>query len=171
MDQQRIGAFLKHLRKEKGITQEQLAEALGVSGRTVSRWETGANMPDLSILIMLAEYYGVEIREILDGERKSERMNAEVKETAEKMADYTNMEKERLARRMCGMFIAGFLLFILYFVLEVACAQSTHFGDFIKGCCLGFAFGTMFLGILYTSGCMAKLRAAKMRLLGRDRAQ
>lgn len=50
MDQQKIGAFLKKLRKEKNLTQEQLAEQLNVSGRTVSRWETGSNMPDISIL-------------------------------------------------------------------------------------------------------------------------
>ena len=74
MEPKKIGAFLKELRREKGITQEQLGEMLGVSGRTVSRWETGFNMPDLSILIELAEYYEVEIKEILDGERKSESM-------------------------------------------------------------------------------------------------
>ena len=45
MDQVRIGAFIKELRKEKGLTQEQLAENLNVSGRTVSRWETGVNIP------------------------------------------------------------------------------------------------------------------------------
>ncbi|MCR5082119.1 MAG: helix-turn-helix domain-containing protein [Parasporobacterium sp.] len=42
MDQQRVGSFLKELRKEKNLTQEHLAEELGVSGRTVSRWETGS---------------------------------------------------------------------------------------------------------------------------------
>jgi len=41
MDQQKVGSFLKELRKEKNLTQEQLAEQLNVSGRTVSRWETG----------------------------------------------------------------------------------------------------------------------------------
>ena len=51
MDQVKIGNFLKKLRKEKGITQEQLAEILNVSGRTVSRWENGNNMPDISILV------------------------------------------------------------------------------------------------------------------------
>jgi len=44
VDQMKIGSFLKELRKEKGITQEQLAEALNVSGRTVSRWETGVSL-------------------------------------------------------------------------------------------------------------------------------
>ncbi|MBR6718257.1 MAG: helix-turn-helix transcriptional regulator, partial [Oscillospiraceae bacterium] len=51
MDQQKIGNFLKTLRKEKGITQEQFAETLNVARRTVSRWETGSNMPDLAVLI------------------------------------------------------------------------------------------------------------------------
>ena len=51
MDTKKIGAFLKQCRKEKNLTQEQLAEKFGVSSRTVSRWETGINMPDLSILV------------------------------------------------------------------------------------------------------------------------
>ena len=74
MDQRKIGSFLKELRKEKGLTQEQLAEKMNVSGRTVSRWETGSNMPDLDILIELSDLYDVDIRELLDGERKSEKM-------------------------------------------------------------------------------------------------
>ncbi|MBQ3236879.1 MAG: helix-turn-helix transcriptional regulator, partial [Oscillospiraceae bacterium] len=69
MDQIKIGKFLKHLRKEKGLTQEQLAEQFFVSSRTVSRWETGSNMPDLDILIELADFYNADIREIIDGER------------------------------------------------------------------------------------------------------
>ena len=69
MDTKKIGAFLKQCRKEKNLTQEQLAEKFGVSARTVSRWETGTNLPDLSILVELAEYYDVEMRELLDGER------------------------------------------------------------------------------------------------------
>ena len=74
MDQMKIGMFFKELRKEKGLTQEQLAERLRVSRRTVSRWETGSNMPDLDILIEMSDYYEVELRELLDGERKGEKM-------------------------------------------------------------------------------------------------
>ena len=91
MDQMKIGSFLKELRKEKGMTQEQLAEQLNTSNRSVSRWETGSTMPDLSMLIMLSEYYDVDVREIIDGKRKSENMNEEVKETLEKVASYNEM--------------------------------------------------------------------------------
>ena len=69
MDIVKIGKFLQELRKEKGLTQEQLAEKMNVARRTVSRWETGSNMPDLDILIELADYYEVDLREILSGER------------------------------------------------------------------------------------------------------
>ena len=85
MDMKKIGCFLKELRKEKHLTQEQLAEILLVSGRTVSRWETGTNCPDLSVLIQIAEFYHVEIKEILDGERKKEKMDKELKETLTKV--------------------------------------------------------------------------------------
>ena len=94
MDQKKTGTFLKELRKEKGFTQEQAAEKLGVSSRTISRWETANYMPDISMLVDIAELYDVDVREIIDGERRQEDMNSEVKETAVKMADYSAMEKK-----------------------------------------------------------------------------
>ena len=99
VDQQKIGAFLKDLRKEKGLTQEQLAERFHVSDRTVSRWENGNNMPDLSVLVELAEFYEVEIREIIDGERKSGEMNTETNQTVQVVADYAKEEKKHIKRR------------------------------------------------------------------------
>lgn len=93
MDQQKTGTFLKELRNEKRLTQEQLAEKLGVSRRTVSRWETGRNMPDLDILIEMSDYYSVELLELLNGERKGEKMNKELEESVLKVAQYSNEEK------------------------------------------------------------------------------
>ena len=69
MDQVKIGKLVAELRKEAGMTQEELGERLGVSQRSVSRWETGKNMPDLSLLTPLAETLGVSVTELLAGER------------------------------------------------------------------------------------------------------
>ena len=71
MNQVKIGEFLRELRKGKGLTQEQLAEQFNISRRSVSRWETGSNMPDVGLLIEIADFFDVDIREIIDGERKS----------------------------------------------------------------------------------------------------
>ncbi len=84
MNQQKIGEFLKYLRKNKGLTQEQLAEHFCVSSRTVSRWENGNNMPDIDVLIELADFYEVDIRELIDGERKSENMDKKNKRNSNK---------------------------------------------------------------------------------------
>ena len=100
MDQKKVGGFLKELRKEKGLTQEQLAEQFGVSDRTVSRWENGNNMPDLDILIEISDFYDVDLREIFNGERKSEMMNKETKETVLQAVDYTNTQAEKCNRRI-----------------------------------------------------------------------
>ena len=100
MDQIRIGSFLKELRKEKALTQEQLAEHFGVSGRTVSRWENGNNMPDISILVEIADFYDVDIRELIDGERKSETMNGEMKDTLVKVADYSETTNKKKTVRI-----------------------------------------------------------------------
>ena len=94
MNQEKIGKFLKELRKKKGLTQEQIAEKFNVSNRTISRWENGNNMPDLDILIEISDYYEVDLREILNGERKSENMDKEMKETVLRAVDYTNAEAE-----------------------------------------------------------------------------
>lgn len=75
MHQIKIGRFIKELRKERGLTQEQLAEQFGVSRRTVSRWETGSNLPDLDILVEMSDYFSVSLRELLDGERNAMKMD------------------------------------------------------------------------------------------------
>ena len=69
MDQERIGAFIRQTRKEAGLTQEQLAEKLGVSQKSVSRWETGRTMPDYSLLLNLCETLHVNVAELLGAER------------------------------------------------------------------------------------------------------
>ncbi|MBQ9142338.1 MAG: helix-turn-helix transcriptional regulator [Lachnospiraceae bacterium] len=71
MDTKKIGMFLKQLRNEMGMTQEQLGEKLGVSNKTISRWETGNYMPPVDCLNMLSDIYHISINEILGGERAS----------------------------------------------------------------------------------------------------
>ena len=117
MNQQKIGEFLKHLRNDKGLTQEQLAEHFYVSSRTVSRWETGRNMPDVEMLIELADFYDVEIREIIDGERKSENMDNENKDTLKKVAEYSN---KLLIKKIVKGAIEGIIVFIVvYLILNI----------------------------------------------------
>lgn len=69
MDTKKIGAFIAANRKAKGLTQEQLAEKLGVTNKTISRWETGKYMPDLSLLQPLSEELGISLNELLSGEQ------------------------------------------------------------------------------------------------------
>ena len=103
MNQVKIGEFLRELRKEKGLTQEQLAEQFNISRRSVSRWETGSNMPDVGLLIEIADFFDVDIREIIDGERKSENMDKE-KETLKKVAEYADFEKAKLKKKVSNIF-------------------------------------------------------------------
>ena len=68
MNQEKIGRFIAEKRKEKKITQEQLAEKLGVTDRAVSNWENGKNMPDLSIFKLLCNELDISINELMSGE-------------------------------------------------------------------------------------------------------
>ena len=69
MDQMKTGKFIAALRKEKGMTQEKLGEKLGVTNKTVSRWENGNYMPDIEMLLLLSKEFDVSINEIISGER------------------------------------------------------------------------------------------------------
>ena len=120
MDQKQIGSFLKELRKERKLTQEQLAEKLNVSGRTVSRWETGNNMPDISLLLEISELYDVSIPEIINGERKSEKMNEEVKEVAKSMSDYALAEKEGIIKEIRNLSFIGLAALIVYYLIDLS---------------------------------------------------
>ncbi len=118
MDQQKIGFFLKELRTEKGLTQAELAEQLNTTNRSVSRWETGSTMPDLSILIELADFYKVDIKELLDGKRQSEKMTEEAKETIEKVADYSKkFNKKKITKAVMLMLIPIIILSVLLVVV------------------------------------------------------
>ena len=136
MNQQKIGGFLKELRKQKGLTQKQFAEIVNVSNRTVSRWENGNNLPDLDILIEISDYYEIDLREILNGERKGEKMNKEAEETVLKAVEYTNNETERYTRRVHWLLLAGAIFwFIAQLIQHTRLVQITilnNFSDFTR---------------------------------------
>ena len=117
-DQVKIGSFLRELRKDNNLTQEQLADRFNVATRTVSRWENGNNLPDLSVLVELADFFHVDIRELIDGERKSENMTEGVKETVEKVAEYSKTtNKKKVAKVIVLMLIPIILLSVLLVIL------------------------------------------------------
>ena len=69
MNQEKIGKFIAGCRKEKNLTQLRLAEKLNISNRAVSKWETGKSCPDVSIMMELCEILGINVNELLSGER------------------------------------------------------------------------------------------------------
>lgn len=65
MNQEKIGKLIGEIRKEKGMKQSELAELLGVTSKTVSRWETGKYMPDLSLFVDISEILGITLNELI----------------------------------------------------------------------------------------------------------
>ncbi len=168
MDQQKIGLFLKTLRKEKAITQEQFAEKFNVSRRTVTRWETGVNMPDLDILAEIADFYELDLRELFDGERKSEKMNEEMKETVIKAAEYGNDQKEKLVKVTLVYFILGIISLIINQGMQFFDLPDTFWIGFVKGITAGLTLLSMIFGILYLTGAMNKVKEFKSRTVNKQ---
>lgn len=72
MDQKKIGAFIAEMRKARQLTQHDLADIIGISDKTVSRWETGRGMPEVSLIIPLCNVLGITATELLSGNRPSD---------------------------------------------------------------------------------------------------
>lgn len=171
MNQIKIGNFIKELRKEKGLTQEQFAEQFDVSRRTVSRWETGSNLPDLSILVEMANYCNVELRELLEGEKKGEKMNKELEETVMKVVEYSNEERSRISKKINILLIVGVIVFTGYIVLKytgiyTGISDASVIGK-LANVMLGLAYGIMTIGALYTSGYLFKIKKFKKQILSK----
>ena len=168
MNPKKIGALLKKLRNEKGLTQEQFAEVVNVSNRTVSRWENGNNMPDLDILIQISDYYEIDLRELLDGERKSEKMNKELEEIVLKAVDYTNSETELYIKRVHGLLFIGAMLWLISQLIGHTSLVDNNVMSAISDFSEGAACGMVVCGIIITSRHGQRIKAFKQRLLKRQ---
>ena len=166
MDQKNVGSFLRELRKEKQLTQEQLAERFGVTSRSVSRWETGSNMPDLSILVELADFYDVDIKDIIDGERKGEDMNKEEKERLQLVADYAETEKNTLLMRLRIFSIVGLISLIAGLTMMVISRDNNlPIYDYLMGALMGGAIGALLVAVFYSTGVLENMRKRKRTLM------
>ena len=104
MDQVKIGKFISQMRKEKGLTQKQLGEELLISDKTVSKWETGKGMPEVSLMLPLCEKLGINVNELLMGERIPDE---DYKKKAEENIMNIMREKEESIRKIIISAIAA----------------------------------------------------------------
>lgn len=170
MNQQKIGNFLKELRKENKLTQEELAEKFNISNRTVSRWENGNNMPDLSILVELADFYNVDVREIIDGERRYENMEKNLKETVHKVTEYIDYKKEEKKKKLNKYFILG-LVCVVIVILDkqfklLSYVFKGNIPDFLNGVLCGLGLLFEFIGF-YNNNHEVTLKQRKIELFRR----
>lgn len=125
LNKQAFGAFLAQSRKEKGYTQKDVAQRLYVSDKAVSKWERGLSVPDVSLLVPLAELLGVSVTELLEGRRLDAAPLApsEVESIVQKAIAYPE-ERETLAERMHRRGQKHLLPFVLCAAIGVISALS-----------------------------------------------
>ncbi len=105
MDQIQIGKFIAETRKEQGLTQRQLADILSISDKTVSKWECGKGLPEVSLMLPLCGKLGITVNDLLSGERVSEtdyRKKAE-DNMMELMKENEENKKKMMLSVICGM--------------------------------------------------------------------
>lgn len=144
MNQIVIGQFIAKKRKEINLTQEQLADKLGVSNKSVSKWECGKCMPDYAIIEPLCKKLNITVSELLDGETNEKENirlydDGQILEMVERV-QHLEMQKQTLI---------GIMLIVLG-VASIALSQvvgGTNIRDFISGVMLGLSIGEMLVGI------------------------
>ncbi len=162
MDQIKIGQFLKQLRTQKGLTQERLAESLGVSNRTVSRWENGVNLPDFDLLIELSKLYDVGLEEIIHGQRKVP--EAEREQTIRQVAEYAEEKKRRLLKSLHILAWLGAAADLVYLLLDSAGLAESGFGEFAASYASGLALGALIVFVIFTSPWFSHIHQTRKRL-------
>lgn len=122
-------------------------------------------MPDLSILVELADFYDVDIREIIDGERKNEDMNQEEKEKMLLVAKYADEEQDILLRRLRIISIIGLFSMLVGFAMMLLVGYNAlPVTDYIIGLSFGLATGTLITSVFYSTGVLTRIRKAKNQL-------
>lgn len=134
INKQKFGAFIAMLRKEKGLTQKQLAERLFLSDKAVSKWETGTSLPDTTLLIPLSELLGISVTELLLGERiQSDTVHAD--QAVKAVLSISDAAQNRFLRhkslRCCGFLLCcavGLIeMLMLYIRGHIGTAITTYF--------------------------------------------
>ncbi len=144
MNQLVIGKFISQKRREKNLTQEQLAEKLGVSNKTISKWETGKCLPDYTIIKVLCEELDITIAELMDGEEAKEKSFRAYDE--EQILDLVRRTQELERQRFLLYGIMLFVMGIATLGLSNMLGGST-IKDFISGFMVGLSLGEMLAGI------------------------
>ena len=139
MNQEKIGRFIAQKRKEKGMTQEKLAEKLGVSFKTISKWERGRCMPDHSLILSLCEELEISVNELMNGEE-----NISDETTLELLRRVEALERQR-------RLFEAVLLVLLGLVLTIVSdfVSGSIIRDFVSGAMLGMGVGTIAIGIVF----------------------
>ena len=132
MNQLVTGKFISQKRKEKNLTQEQLAEKLGVSNKTVSKWETGKCMPDYSVVKSLCEELEISVAELMDGEAAEEKSvrTYDEEQIMDLLIRTQELEKQKNTLYGIVLIVMGIALLALSHTLG-----GTALQDFFQGLC------------------------------------
>lgn len=129
MNQNKIGKFLAELRNEKKLTQSQVAEKFGVSDKTISRWENGKNLPDISMFDSICEFFGVTLEELISGERIEKNQDKEIEIDQEEIVKKYKLNQSIKKNKRVRIVTAVVLAFLLFLSLELKITTSLVFAS------------------------------------------
>ena len=144
MNQIATGMFIARKRRELNLTQAQLAKRLGISSKSVSKWERGKCMPDYGIVNELCDALGITVSELLDGE-ENERENLRMYDNdqmIEMLARIQRLESQRVTIIAIALIVMGIGLLALSPLLG-----GSDLADFFRGMLFGIGIGTILIGV------------------------
>ena len=151
MNQVEIGKYISELRKEKNMTQEQLAEKMGVTNKSISRWENGNTLPDISLLVQLSDILNTTLPELINGRKMTKEELLAQKETINNLIQIEAENKIGYNQKALGMLMIGLPLITLSIVdnnihyLEYIFTQNAN--QFVNGLMIGLGITFNICGI------------------------
>lgn len=153
MNQLAIGQYITKKRKQKNFTQEQLGEKLGVSNKTISKWENGRCMPDYGVIEPLCKELGISVAELLDGEEAEDKSirTYDDFQILDLIKRTQTLENQRTVLYGLILLIMGIALLVLHYNIG-----GSNFRDFLSGMLLGLSICEMLVGIFIVTRGLAK---------------
>lgn len=148
MNQIKIGNYIQLKRKEKNLTQEQLAEKLGISNKTISKWECGKALPDYSIVEMICKTLEISTTELFSGEDNNNLNDKQMIVMLEKIQKLENQKKTIFGMLLIIMGIACFCMSQLF--------GGSNFKNFMSGMLVGLSIGEMLVGVFIAANSISK---------------
>jgi len=165
MNQEKVGKFIAKCRKEKNMTQQELADRLGITDKAISKWENGRSMPDIGFLEPLSVILEIDISEIIKGEHIEKENLEKVNPVVEDIIDSVNESNQDKRKKLNDWIKLGLITYVVFAIENqfnlLSYLSNTNVQEFIKGALIGLVLYFYLMAFLENNKYINKIKKFK----------